>query len=73
MEEDAATIELVPIGDAFAEHIEEHIVLGVIKLTLDICGDVNSVDFQDEIDVNLFDAWVFQLCDEDSEHTISWN
>ena len=68
-----ADIWLVSIGDAFAEHIEEHIVLGVVELTLDVCGDVNSVYFQDEIDVNLLYAWIFQLCNENSELTISWD
>ena len=66
LEEDGRTIRLIPIGDTFAQHIEKHIVLGIVELTLNICAHMNGINFQDKIYIYLFYVWILHLCDKDS-------
>ena len=70
LEEDRVGVELVSVGDAFGQHVEEHVVFGVVKLAFDVGGDCDCIDFQGEIDVDLFYAGVFDFGDEDAHFLV---
>ena len=70
MEEDRVGVKFISICDTFGQHVEEHVVFCVIKLTLDVGGDGYCIDFQDEINVDLFYAGVFDFGEEDTHFLV---
>ena len=70
LEEDRVGVKFISIGDAFGQHVEEHVVFCVIKLTLNVGGDGYCIDFEDEINVNLFYAGIFDFGEEDTHFLV---
>ena len=66
LEEDRGTIRLISIGDTFTQHIEKHIILSIVKLTLNICTHRNCINFQDKIYIYLLYIWILHFCYKDT-------
>lgn len=53
LEERGATVDLVPVGDAACDHINEHVVFSLIELAFDVGCDFECGDSQQKVDVYL--------------------